>query len=523
MSPPLRLLETLAARALVTAGVAVVTAAAALAAAAAALADSTEYYAIEVVDDASGRGVPLVELRTTGRRAFYTDSAGLAAIDDPTLMGRRVFFHVSSHGYSYPKDGFGFAGVALDVEAGGRTRIAIHRENIAERLYRVTGAGIYEDSVRLGQNAPIREPLLNGGVVGQDSVLALPWGDRVFWFFGDTARLDYPLGLFHTSGATSLLPSAGGLAPGTGVDLTYFVGEDGFSRAMCPLEGAGAVWLDGLALVKAAAGAERMVAHYSRVRGLEAILEHGVCVWSEEAERFEKHTEFDLARMWECPRGHPLPYRDGETDYLLFATPFTQVRVPATLEAVTNQDAYEAYTCLRPGARYDGAESPLARDAEGRPVWAFRSGTEPVTQQQERELIEAGAIRPEDAIYDAREKGTDRAVRLHAGSVAWNAYLRKWIMIAVESFGESSFVGEIWFAVADSPMGPWRRAVKIVTHDHYDFYNPLHHPFLDENGGRIIYFQGTHTRMFEGEAPPTPRYEYNQIMYRLDLADERLR
>ena len=37
-----------------------------------------------------------------------------------------------------------------------------------------------------------------------------------------------------------------------------------------------------------------------------------------------------------------------------------------------------------------------------------------------------------------------------------------------------------------------------------------------------IYFEGTHTIMFSGVTVPTPRYEYNQIMYRLDLADPRL-
>ena len=96
-------------------------------------------------------------------------------------------------------------------------------------------------------------------------------------------------------------------------------------------------------------------------------------------------------------------------------------------------------------------------------------------------------------------------------------------MIAVEAFGEPSFLGEIWYLEAESPTGPWRDAKRIVSHDRYGFYNPLHHPFLDQEGGRIIYFQGTYTQMFEGDVPKTPRYDYNQIMYRLDLSDERLR
>jgi hypothetical protein len=48
------------------------------------------------------------------------------------------------------------------------------------------------------------------------------------------------------------------------------------------------------------------------------------------------------------------------------------------------------------------------------------------------------------------------------------------------------------------------------------------HPFFDQEGGRIIYFEGTYASTFSGNTNPTPRYDYNQIMYRLDLADPRL-
>jgi len=95
-------------------------------------------------------------------------------------------------------------------------------------------------------------------------------------------------------------------------------------------------------------------------------------------------------------------------------------------------------------------------------------------------------------------------------------------LIGLEQGGSSSFLGEVWYAEADSPIGPWRRAVKIVTHERYSFYNPVHHDFLDQQGGRIIYFEGTYSHTFSGNPTPTPRYEYNQIMYRLDLSDRRL-
>ncbi len=66
--------------------------------------------AIRIVDSATKRGVPLVELVTTNHVLFVTDSNGIAAIDEPELTGHSVFFHVRSHGYEYPVDGFGNRG-----------------------------------------------------------------------------------------------------------------------------------------------------------------------------------------------------------------------------------------------------------------------------------------------------------------------------------------------------------------------------------------------------------------------------
>src|SRR5262245_66313078 len=111
-------------------------------------------FVINVVDAQTGRGVPLIELRTVNGIRLVTDSNGIVAFHEPGLMNETVFFHVSSHGYEFPKDGFSFRGKQLKVAPGGPVPIKVNRVNIAERLYRVTGAGIYRDTAVVGLKAP---------------------------------------------------------------------------------------------------------------------------------------------------------------------------------------------------------------------------------------------------------------------------------------------------------------------------------------------------------------------------------
>ena len=499
-------------------------------------AENRKPFKIQVVDEQTGRGVPLVELRTVHQVRYLTDSAGLVAFDQPGLMGRKIFFHVRSHGYQFPKDGFGSDGLALDVAEGAAARIKIKRLNIAERLYRVTGEGIYRDSALLGLPAPIRQPLLNGQVAGQDSVVAAVWRGKIRWFWGDTNRLSYPLGLFQVSGATSSLPGQGGLDPSVGVDLEYFVDEKGFSRAMCPFPGPGAVWIEGLLVVPDEEGREQLAARYTRMKSLNEMLEHGLAVFDERVGTFKKKVVFDLhdpwrfgkrvegdqPDAWRCPRGHPIRVQEGRADHYLFPSPYAVVRVAAKLDRVADPAAYEAFTCLPRGSRYDKATARVERGPSGEILYAWKPGTDPIDAVRERELMAAGKIRPDEARYQPRDVDTQQVVGIVAGSIQWNAFLKKWILIGVQAGGSSSYLGEVSFSAADAPSGPWHWAKKIATHEKYSFYNPVHHPFFDQQGGRIIYFQGTYSNTFSGNSDPTPRYDYNQIMYRLDLSDRRL-
>ncbi|MBA3700832.1 MAG: hypothetical protein H0W78_18440, partial [Planctomycetes bacterium] len=38
-----------------------------------------------------------------------------------------------------------------------------------------------------------------------------------------------------------------------------------------------------------------------------------------------------------------------------------------------------------------------------------------------------------------------------------------------------------------------------------------------------LFFEGTYTTLFTDNKSPTPRYDYNQILYRLDLNDPGLK
>jgi hypothetical protein len=493
-----------------------------------AAADPHDYFRITVVDAATGRGVPLVELQTTNSVRYYTDSNGIAAIGDPELMGQKVYFHVRSHGYEFPADGFGNRGVAFLVKPGGQGQIHLKRLNIAERLYRITGAGIYRDSVLVGAPVPIKAPLLNGLVMGQDTVEVTPYRDKLYWFFGDTDRPSYPLGLFQTSGATSLLPGRGGLAPDRGVDLTYWVDSNtGFSKAMIPLQPDfdGPIWIAGLFTINADAGRERLITHYSHLDHSGKIAEHGLALFNDDKAIFEKLKVYDLDTPFNID-GHPFRAQIGKETYLYFPSmaleSFYLERVRADMADVVDPRSYEAFTCLAPGARYDKENTRLERTPDGRLIWGWKRDTAPLSYDEERQLVAAGKLTPGEALVQLRDIDTGATFRPHGGSTYWNPYLGRWIMLVSEAYGKPSFLGELWFAVADTPVGPWVYARKIVTHDKYTFYNPTQHPFFDQEDGRLIYFEGTYTATFSGNEDRTPRYNYNQIMYRLALDDPRL-
>ncbi len=478
-----------------------------------------KHFKITVVDEQTGRGVPLVELRTVNDIRYITDSAGNVAFHEPGLMNQRVFFHVSGHGYEFPKDGFGYRGKTIQITPGGSAELKVKRLNIAERLYRMTGQGIYRDSLLLGLDVPTERPVLNGQVLGSDSVLNVVYRDKIYWFWGDTNRPGYPLGNFHVPGATSLLPDDGGLDPDVGVNLEYFLGKQGFAKETAKLPGDGPTWLAGLVAVGDEPSKQRLFAHYVKVRKFLEIYQRGLVEFDDETKQFNKVLQYDLDAPI-IPNGHPFKQTVEGVEYVYYGDPFPLVRVRADAQHIKDPAGYEAYTCLKEGSRRKPLQ--LDRTADGTLRYGWKRNTPPVEAVWQAQLIKAGHLKPEEALLKLHDAVTGKPVIAHRGTVRFNDYRKRWVMIAVQTGGTSN-LGEVWYAEAPTPLGPWARATKIVTHDKYSFYNPKQHVIFDRDGGRTIYFEGTYTATFSGSPRNTPRYDYNQIMYKLDLSDPRLR
>lgn len=424
---------------------------------------------IRVIDKENGWPVPLVELRTTHQAAFVTDNNGVIAFDLPELMGVETWFRVRSPGYEVPADGFGYRGVRLTPEPGKKLEVEVERTIVAKRLGRLTGAGLFAESQKLGRELDWEEQ----GVLGCDSVQNAVHRGRLFWAWGDTTLARYPLGIFHMTSATTPVQPLASFIPPVRLQYNYISSKDGRPRAVAELPGTGPTWLDGYLSVPDEHGTPRLVASYAKIRPPLEAYERGLCLWDEEKESFERHKVIwrkseDSPKPPPTPSGHPIPWTDPSgVDWILFGNPFPTLRLPATFEAWEDPSTWETLT----------APKALISASDGKPV------------------------------------------RPHTGSVAWNEHRQRWVTVFMERFGKPSAFGELWYAESPSPTGPWGRAVKVLSHENYTFYNPRLHPEMTPSDSAILLFEGTYTKQFADDPEPTPRYDYNQILYRLDLDD----
>ena len=471
-------------------------------------------FEIEFVDQATDRGIPQIELHTDSGLMFVTDSAGRIAFYEPDLMDTAVNFTMKAFGYSSP----GSDTFTLTAESDGYRKIYLQRDNVAERLYRITGGGIYRDSMLLGKSVPLAKPVLNSKVLGQDTVDMTSYKGRQFWLWGDTDRPAYPLGNFKTTCAVSRLPETGGLDPSDGIDMTYFENSDGFAKAMFPLEGANLVWMNSLVSFDND-GEEFLLASYGALDGNATIYENGIAVFDDTTKEFKKLTAIeDGQNITPSSQAHK---RDG---YVYINCPYPTIRIKADLATFGDPSLYEAFTCLKPGTGFADGNTQVERDGSGSLVWGWKVNTSFLNENQWNTLVNNGIVQNGEAWNRVYDVDTGGHVMLATGSAGYNSYRDCWVMISQQQFG-TSFLGEVWVSASKTPEGPWTKAKKIVTHTRsdmgYTFYNVAYHPEFDQDNGRFIYFEGTYTNTYTGSAP-TPLYNYNQVMYRLDLSDDRL-
>ena len=423
---------------------------------------------IEVIDEENGWPVPLVELRTTHHVSFISDNAGVIAFDLPELMNVKTWFHVTADGYEVSKDGFGMRGVRLIPKSGARLEVRVKRTSLAKRLGRITGGGIFGESQRFGEHLDWEE----SGVLGSDSIQIAVHRGRLFWGWGDTVVARYPLGLFHMTSATTEVRPLSKWEPPLKVKLNYFRDESGQVRNVADLHPGekGPTWIHGYVNLPDRTGMERLVGCYGKVEPPLSFYRIGLCLWDDESDRFDS-----VRVLWEKSSGAPRPelipwghpaFWTGENGkkWLLLGNPLPTIRMPPTYEAYMDPASWEKIT--------PPATLP---DRDGNPV------------------------------------------RLHSGSIAWNGWRKKWIAIFVEKEGAPSLLGEVWHAEADSPLGPWGKATKILSHRRHSFYNPRIHPEFSSDDSPVLIFEGTYTKSFSSAKNSTPRHEYNQVLYRLDL------
>ncbi len=455
----------------------------------------SDLFIIEVVDEATGRGVPMVEFRTASKDLYISDSNGIIAFNDATLLGEQVFFTIFSHGYEYPGNE-----IFLTTIPGSRSTVGLQKLNIAERLYRITGQGIYRESERAGIKIPIENQALNGKVMGQDTYINIKYKGKIYWFWGDTSGPAHFNGT--VSGATSELPENGGLDPDVGINLEYFVDSTGFSKSMAAIPGPGLVWIDWLVVLRNDNAKEQLYAKYSRMGASFRSLEQGIALYNDLTNIFEPLVRIDPWTGSGHSSGHPERVRIKETEYLYIFHRLGLERVRADLNSITTAESYEYFSCTTSWEEITEASRKRQKKLTGYCSW--KAGLKGKFIASQDSAAFQGWFEPIDIL-------TGKKIAMNPASVFWNEFKKRWIMIAYE------FVGGVWFLEADTPTGPWVYARKIIEHKNYDFYNIGQHSLFDQEDGRLIYLEGTYTLGFSGNTSPTPLYDYNQMMYRLSL------
>ncbi len=361
---------------------------------------------IEVVERGSGWPVPLVELRSVHNVRFVTDNAGVIAVDSPELMGREVWFTVNGNGYESPKDGFGFRGVRLvpGARQDAASRVGSHDDRAA------VGAdhrgGNFAESQRLGGDADWKE----SGVAGCDSVQNAVHRGRMFWLWGIPACCGIRWASSTARAATTPVQPLESFEPPIRLKYQYFTDAQGTRRGVAEMPGAGPTWVTGYASLPDRAGRERLVGLYAKIKPPLEAYRYGLCAWNDHAGKFE-HLKDVWTKTEETRKPPPMP------------------------------------KAIRPSGTTRTARWVLFGD----PLPAALPG-------HVRGMAGPGCVGSAPPAREPCSAADSSPVKPHSGSIAFSGVgASDGSRSSCSGFGKPSAFGELWYAEADRPTGPWAR------------------------------------------------------------------
>lgn len=195
-----------------------------------------------------------------------------------------------------------------------------------------------------------------------------------------------------------------------------------------------------------------------------------------------------------------LSEKDSKLQYTYFANSGVHARVKSTPNDIVNYSAYEV----------------LSADLVWLPVASNEVNLTVAPHQR--------AMRRDGVMVD-----------MGGGTVNWNSWTRKYLFVGTSN--------AVFMAFADQIEGPWVNATMVASHQQTgsSCYNGAHLPHMDLDGGRVVHLACTYTAMWSnggagqpgnswstclfglngskaGCASVVPRYEYNNLIYRVDLS-----
>jgi hypothetical protein len=479
------------------------------------VATTWEPFVMRIVDAETDRGIPLVNLELENGLKLVSDNEGYIAIIAPDLEGNDARFKLTGHGYTTgQKDFWGAESVICPIIHGQTRTVALKRNQLAHRLYRVTGAGRYNHSLIAGKKPSFKHyDKIPGNVIGQDSLICLPWQNRLWHFYGDTLGLN---GFnFSASCATAPMPEQGEYDPETGIPLSYIVDKNGFARAMIETGKKGFTWIEYVVPVEfdGFSMQETLMAKYVQHATLDKVEEAGFAIFLPARKQFAIVKRIKNSKPHRCT--HPVKVKFAQHErWLLFPWEMAE----ASFHSLIDEAKHFYFSPLIATADSDGEfmlegrAFRLDRNAHGKVRYSWRRGGIGIDAKIQAGLLKQNVLLPEQALFAPVDLDSGKRVTNFNGAITFNRYKKRWIAI-----NQGNHPGQLVYAEADTPTGPWAFARQITKFEDYNLYNPLWHPWFSKNNDKTVFFEGTYTNYFSASACRTPEADYNQVMFKLNL------